>query len=324
MSERVLVIKLGALGDFVHAFHGFAAVRAQHSSARVELLTTAPFAELARAAPWFDAVHIDTRPGWWNLPALRRLRRLLRGYDVVYDLQTSRRSGRYFRLAGRPVWSGIAAGCAYPHANPARDRMHTVDRQREQLAMAGVPAVARPERGWMSGRGSRHGVAAPYALLVPGDSKGEGSPKRWGVERFAAVARRLAAMGVMPVVIGGRGEAGLAQVILKAAPGAVDLTGRTTMFDIAALGEGAAVVVGNDTGPVHVACAAGGPTVALFSRLSSREEAAPRGPGGEWSVVLKEADLADLPVERVMEAVLGVVGGGEAVAEEEEEPAADR
>ncbi len=146
--SRILVIKLGALGDFVLAFGPFAAIRAAHPDAEITLLTTPPFAELARAAPWFDRVVTDTRPPPWHLPGLLRLRRALRGFDRVYDLQTSGRSGWYFRLAGRPAWSGIARGCSLPHANPGRNAMHTLERQREQLAMAGrsraTVAVALP------------------------------------------------------------------------------------------------------------------------------------------------------------------------------------
>ena len=106
----ILVIRHGALGDFVLSFPAFAAIRARHRGARITLQTTAPFAALARAAPWFDAVVVDPRPSWWNLPGLVAVRRQLRGHDFVYDLQTSGRSTRYFRLAGRPPWSGIAPG----------------------------------------------------------------------------------------------------------------------------------------------------------------------------------------------------------------------
>ncbi len=77
---------------------------------------------------------IDERPRLWQFGALLALRRRLRSapFATVYDLQTSDRSGWYFRLMGRPPWSGIAPGCAFPHANADRDHMHTVERQAEQ------------------------------------------------------------------------------------------------------------------------------------------------------------------------------------------------
>jgi ADP-heptose:LPS heptosyltransferase len=127
---NILVIKLGALGDVVLAFQPFADIRAHHPGARITLLSTAPFAKLLAASPWFDEIRIDARPAWWNFAGVLALRRSLLGFDLVYDLQTSGRSSRYFWLAGRPAWSGIAPGASLPHANPARDRMHTLDRQR--------------------------------------------------------------------------------------------------------------------------------------------------------------------------------------------------
>jgi len=297
--RRILVIKLGALGDVVHAFHAFAAIRAHHAADRVSLLTTPPFRALVLAAPWFDEVRIDERAAGWNLLAMGRTARLLRGFDFVYDLQTSRRSNRYFRLAGRPPWSGIAPGCSHPHANPRRDFMHTIERQREQLEMAGITRFPPPERVWLAGSGDRHGLADAFALLMAGGA-GVGSVKRWPVAGYAALARDLARRGITPVVIGGPAEAGLAASIRAACPAAVDLTARTAIADIAALAGRAALAVGNDTGPLHLAASAGAPTLVLFSRAGVPAQAAPRGPSGEWCAILEEADLSTLSAARVI------------------------
>jgi ADP-heptose:LPS heptosyltransferase len=302
------VIKLGALGDFIHAMHGFAAIRAHHAADHVTLLTTAPFAPLGRVAPWFDAVVTDARAPWWNLPAILRTVRLLRGFDFIYDLQTSRRSNRYFRLAARPPWSGIAPGCSHPHANPRRDLLHTIERQREQLAAAGIAHWPAPERDWLIGAGDRHGLSPQYALLIPGGA-GVGGVKRWPVEHYAQAARHLASRGVTPVVIGGAAERSMGGVLRAACPAAIDLTTRTTLADIAALGAGAALVLGNDTGPVHLAASVGAPTIALFSAAGVPEQAAPRGPRGEWVRVLRRPRLADLPVGEVQAAIDATLAG---------------
>ena len=291
-SGRLLVIRLGALGDVVLSFGPFAAIRAHHASAEITLLTTAPFADLARRAPWFDRVAVDARPAWANLPGVLRLARQVRGFDFVYDLQTSARSSRYFRLAGRPGWSGIAPGCSHPHANPRRDFMHTLERQREQLAMAGVTAFPEPDLSWLAGR--RFDLPAPYALLVPGAAPHRPA-KRWPAERYRELAELLRGRGVAPVVLGSGAEAPLAAAI----PPAIDLTGQTTFADIATLARGAAVAVGNDTGPMHLIAAVGCPSVVLFSADSDPALTAPRGPGGAWPTVLRVPDLADLPAARV-------------------------
>src|SRR5579884_2980362 len=104
---KILVIKLSALGDIVQAMAPAAAIRAQHPQAEIVFLTTAPYAALARQAPYFDAVWIDERPR--GAAGLLRLRRRLRaaGFDRVYDLQTRPRTAVYFwlmRSRGRPEW----------------------------------------------------------------------------------------------------------------------------------------------------------------------------------------------------------------------------
>ncbi len=103
MSDRVLVIKLGALGDFVQAMGPMRAIRDHHPSADLTLLTTRPYAALAEATGWFEAVWVDDRPKVWQIGRLRALARRLRGggFGWVYDLQTSDRSSSYFRLFGR-------------------------------------------------------------------------------------------------------------------------------------------------------------------------------------------------------------------------------
>ncbi len=287
---RLLVIKLAALGDFAQAFGPFAAIRAHHPGARITLLTTKPYAPLARMSPWFDDVWEDGRPDWTDIPAMLRLARRLRAarFHRVYDLQTSSRSSRYRWFVGRRAeWSGIAAGASHPHANPARDAMHTVERQREQLEMAGIRQFPAPDLTWLDADVSRFGLPERFCLLVPGASPGRPA-KRWPAERFGAMA---AGCDVPAAVLGGPAETPLAAAIQAAAPNAIDLTGRTSFAEIGALARRAAFAVGNDTGPTHLLAACGCPTLALFGQDSDPALCAPRGPRAEW---LRHVPLAGL------------------------------
>ena len=302
----ILVIRLGAFGDFVQSFAPFAAIRAAHPEAEITLLTTAPFAALGRAAPWFDRVEVDARPGWWNIPGLLRLRRQLQGFDLVYDLQTSGRSSRYFRLAGRPRWSGIAAGCALPHDNPGRDAMHTRERQREQLERAGITEFPVPDLSWLPD--TQASLPRRYALLAPG-AAAHRPGKRWPPEQYALLGRMLADQGVVPVVIGVAAEADIGATITLFCPSAIDLTGKTTVGEVFALARGAAVVVGNDTGPMHLAALSGTPCVVLFGPESDPALTAPRGPKGEWLAVLRVDDLRALAAEDVFARASAVMRG---------------
>jgi len=301
---RILVIKLAALGDVVQAFGPFAAIRAHHPGAEITLLTTPPYAALLAGSPWFDRIWADGRPGWGNLPAVWRLARKLRGagFARVYDLQTSSRSSRYRWLVGRGAeWSGIARGASHPHANPRRDDMHTIERQREQLEMAGISRFPAPELDWLDADISNLGLPPRFGLLIPGASPLRPG-KRWPAERFGALA---AGLDLPVAIIGAAAEARLAAAIRAAAPGAIDLTGRTSFAAIGAVARRAAFAVGNDTGPTHLIAAAGCPTLALFGPESDPALCAPRG---RAVAVLRQPEaLAELDGAAVRQAVTALL-----------------
>ena len=146
--QRILVIRLSALGDFIQALGPIAAIRHHHADDHVSLLTTRPLAGFAEELGYFDEVIVDERPGVLALRGWLRLRRRLRQgrFDRVYDLQTSTRSAAYAWLLrpGMPEWSGIAWRCSHPHANRDRDPQHTLDKQAEQLLMAGIYPTPLP------------------------------------------------------------------------------------------------------------------------------------------------------------------------------------
>jgi ADP-heptose:LPS heptosyltransferase len=321
--EKILVIKLSALGDFVLALAAMKRIRAAHPKAHITLLTTPPYETLAKASPYFNAVFTDGRPeglGQW-LALRRRLRAA--GYARVYDLQTSAQSNRIFQILrpNPPPWSGIAWGASLPHRNPQRNHMHTLERQADQLMYAGVwpdaPTAAGtappPDLSWLKPDREDASPGAvkpkPYVMFVPGGSAHR-PEKRWPVEKYGELARILYARGLDIVVIGGPQETSLAQEIQRQAPRTRDLTGRTDFARIALLGAKAALAVGNDTGPLHLAAAGGAPTVVLFSGASDPALSAPRG----RVAVLQSERLSDLPVAKVAQAAVSLLSGAPAPA----------
>jgi len=297
--ERLLIIKHGALGDFVQALGPMKAIRMAHAGAHITLLTTQPFAELGRRSGYVDDVWTDVRPKWDPRGWLELRRQLISGrFTRVYDLQTSGRSSRYFHLfpEPKPEWSGIARGCSHPHANPRRDFMHTLDRQAEQLRMAGISRVPPPDLSWADADIARFGLETRFALLVPGGSAHR-PEKRWPREAFATLARALGADGIQPVLVGAGPESGLLAAIQAEAPRAVNLAGRTSFFDLAALARHARVAVGNDTGPMHLFAVAGAPCLVLFSAASDPALCLPRG---EEVRFIRASHLEDVKVDEVL------------------------
>lgn len=281
-----------------------AAIRAHHPGAAIVLLTTRPYAALMRRAPYFDEVWVDERPR--NPIGLWRLARRLRAgrFGRVYDLSTRQRSALYFRLMRQPIWSdagpewsGIVKSASHRQPDtPERRRTHTLDREADQLAWAGIPGpIPPPDMSWAATDVSRFALPADYALLLPGAAPHR-PEKRWPLAHFIALARRLAAAGLTPVVVGGTAERELGAAIAAAVPQARDLTGQTEFGDIIALGHGARRAIGNDTGPMHLAVVGGAPATVLYSAASDPTLTAPRG---QDVVILRRDDLAELSVDEV-------------------------
>lgn len=323
-AKEVLVIKLSALGDFVLALGAMKAVREFHPSARITLLTTPPFEDFASHCPYFDRVETDGRPATMKATTalLSRIRKSR--YDIIYDFQTSGRTKNYFTALSRtgkaPLWSGHHEKAAFFHDNPDRAKMHSIDRLAEQLAVAGLAPGGRwnrsnypkPDLSWVRFKlrdaprlqPAYFGLELPYMLLIPGASEHRDA-KRWPVENYAELARRVADAGVTPAIIGSKAEGQIAQEILKREKRAKSLVTRTDLFQIVTLAEKAAFVVGNDTGPMHMAAIAGAPGVALFAtNESDPDHAAPRGANSP--IINSAPTLAELEVDTVWRSILAL------------------
>ena len=316
-TGRILVIKLGALGDFAQAFGVMAEIRAAHPDAEITLLTTPPYEEVSRDSGLFDRIETDgrvrTAGDYWRL--FTRLRKAR--YDRVYDLHTSSRTAWYhvFFWPRIPEWSGISPGTRFNQTRPDRTTLHNLDRLWDQINVAGIGQVypvgqaPAPDLSWAvraSGEDvvERFGLTPPFALLAPAASA-TGDAKRWPIERYGALAAWLAARGVQPVVLGGPGERAVAEAIRAIEPSTVDLAGRTRVVDIAGLATKARLMVGNDTGPTHWGAYAGAPGLLLMSVISRVGHCEPRAAMQTLTV----EDLKALEVETVTAALerLGLV-----------------
>ena len=301
--QRVLVIKTGALGDFIQALGAMQAVRRRHARAHITLLTTRPYDALARACGYFDDIWFDPRPSALDIAAWRDWRRRLRSarFFRVYDLQNSERTALYSWLMApcRPEWVGHALFASHRNSSGGRTAVHALDGHAQTLARAGITDVRPDDLSWMASDVERFHLPAPYALLAPGCAPGH-PEKRWPATRYGAVAAALATRGITAVIIGTQDEADLARAIQAVCPQAVDLTGQTALMDIAPLARGAALAAGNDTGPVHLIAVTGCPTLALFSRRSDPVRAKPKGAN---VTLLRRDDLEQLSADAVIAAL---------------------
>jgi ADP-heptose:LPS heptosyltransferase len=321
-ARNVLVIMIGELGQFIQQLAAAKVIREHHFGARITLLTIEPFKPFAEKCPYFDVIQADGKPTEPRDIAKLIGRIRAAKYDMIYDLQNSGRTNNYFHglKPWPPRWSGTAPGSSHPHAADNIERMHLLDRVADQLRAAGVG----PEEGYIAGAaplpdlswirmGLRDpprlqpeyfGFKAPYILIIPGSSV-EHAHRRWPVDKYAQLAGRIADRGVTPVLLGAAADRDAANQIAREEPRAKNIVARTDLFQVAALAEKANAAVGTDSGPMHIAAAAGCPCAVLFPHDADLELLTPRGAGGVLTVLAPE--LAELPVGDVSRA-LGNLG----------------
>ena len=282
---RFLIVRLGALGDVVHAIPVAAALRRAFPDAVIDWLVSAKHREILDLVPVINRRLVindrgDASGGTSLSGAIGELRRAR--YDVAIDLQGLIKSAALARLSGARRVAGFssryvrerAARLFYTEAfDPGRgglfdrrETRHVVDINLGLLRLLGIAAPAREfpidDVDTAAAREVRERTGGRYALLNPGAAWPN---KRWPPSRLAAVATELRARhGLMSVVLWGPGEEGLAADVVAGADGAAVISPKTTVADLVALARPAALMVSGDTGPTHIAAALGTPLVGIY------------------------------------------------------------
>lgn len=288
-DARVLLVRMGALGDIVHALPVLAALRAYAPGVRVDWIVDARYAGVLALVDGLTRV-IVVRAGddgddgrvvrFAGLGGMVRALTFLQGqrYEAALDLQGLIKSALFARLSGatrvlgfaRPALREAAAAVAYGEHVPVDDRGHVVHKNLALLGPLGVapagivfPWTPAPATVVDAVRAApRVAAAAGFVLLNPGAAW---ENKRWPTERFGALAAAIAARHGLPsVVTWGPGEQDRAAAVVAASQGHAVVSPPTTLADVLALARAARLCVSGDTGPLHLAASVGTPIVALF------------------------------------------------------------
>jgi len=263
-APRILVVQPAWLGDTVFLGPALRALRARWPACRIALVVTPRGAPVARLLPGADEVVVyDKRGADRGLGGLLRTGRALRGrFDLALVPHYAPRAGILAWLSGAPRRIGYALGCS--ERVPLDRSGPFVDRALRLAERAGAPgdrtlALRAPAERDGYAEATLAGAPRPLVGIVPG---AEWPTKRWGAERYAALAR---ALGGTAVILGGPSERELAAEIARAAGAGLvrDTTGNAIDEAVALLAR-CDVVVGGDTGLVHCARALGRPTVVIF------------------------------------------------------------
>ena len=265
-SEKVLVIRLGAFGDVLQSAGAIRDIRAHHPGASLAILTTKPFAKIFEKCPWVDRVLIDPRAPRLRVDQYLRLIVEMRRerFDFIYDLQNSRRTLSYRRwIPSR--WSQKNERQLQDWQSRIGRRLSILERLKIQLEQAGVEAAhaLKPDISWMAadveGVLAGAGLSEGFIVLIPGSSS-KHRRKRWPY--YAELAAALAAEGFAVATAPGPDEIDLC----RALPATMLLDGGEPLdfFQLAGVLRRARFVIGNDTGPTHMAAYLGAKGLALF------------------------------------------------------------
>ena len=301
--ERILIIKLGSLGDVLIHSGMIRAIVERHPGAEITMMTGAPYVSLLKPSGWFADFFVDNRLPYC-LSELKRVCRdflAVRGFDRIYDMQSSHRTlGIYYRLVRlltrQPLnWGRRVASNRFVFRRTGPKLPFAWGRAKtEELTFEPLPADISFCRGE---RKNFDLLPERYVLLIPGCSAGN-VDKRWPADRYRALSEHFGARGLKSVVLGTSAEAAEIEAVVRGNPHAVDFMNKASLADIADLARGAVVVVGNDTGPTHMARLTGAKTVMLFCERTRRS--AGRGAN---VINLFGQTTADIPVEQVVAAV---------------------
>ena len=302
-APRILVIKHGALGDMVQGFDSFAGLRAGRPEARITLLTSPPFSGLMRMTPWFDEVVEDRRRPVFDVPQLLRIRTLLhQEWEMIVDLQCSRRTSRYHRFLtpSDTRWLGTSSGASDPY--PDFTGVNNVERMKVATKMAGGAGSVTAQLDWLAS--AKASISKQAVVLVPGCSPAKPS-KRWPAAHFAAVARELMASGRDVAIVGTAADRDAADLVIAEAPGCTDMVGKTDLASLTTLFASAHAVIGNDTGPVFLAAKTGVPTLMVMGQDTDPDMSAPTGAKAGW---VRQDRIENVAPQAVLDALRHLTG----------------
>ena len=335
---RILIVKLGSIGDIIHTLPALAALRAAMPHAEISWVVERRSAEILRDNPLLDRlIEVDTkalRRGLMSGETLRAPRQQLRrlrasAFDVALDFQGLLKSASIARLSGaRRVFGYSRAGLREPASALLLSKTIAVPRQthvirKSLLLLQGALSVPIPEElsfpinttanDETEARDAAATTGGKYAILNPG---GGWPTKLWSVERFGKLADLLwSNYGLASLVTYGPGEEKLAEDVRQSSASGKAQPVSLSLKGFYSLARGAKVYVGGDTGPTHIAVAAGAPIVGLFGPTEWWRNGSPR----PEDICVERTDIdcrvdchrrscskwicMDIDVQRVLEAI---------------------
>jgi 3-deoxy-D-manno-octulosonic-acid transferase/heptosyltransferase-1 len=299
-TPRILIVKLSAIGDVVHTLPALNSLRRHFPRAHITWLVEAGAADLLAGHPALDRVIVSRRKQWargigtrrWrqHLGQIHRFLQDLRDtrYDIIFDFQAALKGAMLIALARGRRKIGFGPGMEHQeHSHLVLNEkipivsmeIHALERGLKLLEAVGIftkkveyrlpvtPDARRSTSRWLAQNADN--ATRPAVAINP---MAQWKTKLWPPDRFAVLADRIIDdHRAMVYFTGGPADREIIENILQhMRHNAVNLAGKTSLIELAAVYDHMAVVVTTDTGPMHIAAAVEKPVVALF------------GPTAQW------------------------------------------
>ncbi|WP_145090908.1 lipopolysaccharide heptosyltransferase II [Sporomusa sp. KB1] len=335
---NILIVKLSAIGDVIHALPVAPALKKCFPQARITWVVEKPAYDLLTNNPNIDEIIIFDKAKFKTLTGLlcnvpgfiSELRK--RRFDLALDLQGLFKSAAIAYLSGAPKRLVYCNAREYSNKvskqvyGPNREG-HVVDRYLDVVRALGCDTgslqycinITSAEEEMAAAKLKLAGmdIASKYVVLIPGTNWPN---KCWPLPHFAQLANKLYEANLIPVITGSPNEQHLVQKILEQTNiPPVDISAKTSLKELAYILQNASAVVAGDTGPMHLAVAMETPVVALFGPTDPKRN----GPHGKGHIILRPGHscqncwkrqcpdgkdcLADIQVGQVFDAVMRLV-----------------
>jgi len=301
--NRLLVIRLSAFGDVIHTIPAVVALRDAMPETGISWVVEPAYAELVEIVARVEPIRVSLKK--WSLSRILAAQRGVRGFETSIDFQGLIKSSMIGRASGARERFGFARDVIrekpaawFVNRPVAIDKSSHVVEWNVDLARAVAPAITSvPRVDFAPFADDPSGKLAAYrdrVILLPGAGRPE---KQWPVERFSELARRI---GGDALVVWGPGEETLARAI------GAEVAPATNFRELASILRHARLVIGADTGPLHLAAALGTPLVGLYGPTNP----ARNGPYGQLDHVVESftstRSMQSVAVDDVMRVILKI------------------
>ncbi len=298
---NILVIKHGALGDFVMASGAMKSIRNHFMNDNLILLTENKNIKFFQSIPYFNSINVDNRSSIffsiYNIFNIIFTQKI----DLVIDLQNSSRTQLYHFFISKFTKAKISSSKNFAHHRyliPVQGEEHVIDGLNNQLALIGIKNFENPDLNWMIKNPIKNNKKN-YIILIPGASKA-GSYKKWPEDRYAELSNYFIDKGFDIYLTGSVEDVQTIKLIQKKCPLAKNKIDESKIENFLELCQNASFIVANDTGPTHIAALSNRPLfwIAIDNSISKSCK-----PFGKKVISILSEDLSNINTNLVIKQI---------------------